>query len=213
MAEMLTPVDYTRSSTVWASDKWKGVFKVRWIFVRDIPNAVLRNIRLKCVTYYVSVFLNLRTDRKSFSNTQERKPVTNSRDTQELLPEAGHEMLRIFFTHPARTSLLQDFAFYELQSMQKQQQHAHQQGPQPGSGAQSPQPNVAPSLPAQQHPYAMPNPHAMSYPNMMPPMSQTSGYAPAPGVVQGVLRGASPAPPMASNHGYGGPTGGNGHAF
>ena len=47
MAEMLTPVDYTRSSTVWASNKWKGVFKVRWIFVRDIPNANLRNIRLQ----------------------------------------------------------------------------------------------------------------------------------------------------------------------
>lgn len=47
MAEMLTPVDYTRSSTVWASDKWKGVFKVRWIFVRDIPNAQLRHIRLQ----------------------------------------------------------------------------------------------------------------------------------------------------------------------
>jgi hypothetical protein len=63
MAEMLTPVghaccsgmsqlsisqvDYTRSSTVWASDKWKGVFKVRWIFVRDIPNATLRHIKLK----------------------------------------------------------------------------------------------------------------------------------------------------------------------
>lgn len=40
-------VDYTRSSTVWASDKWKGVFKVRWIFVRDIPNANLRHIKLK----------------------------------------------------------------------------------------------------------------------------------------------------------------------
>lgn len=49
-----------------------------------------------------------------FSNTQERKPVTNSRDTQELLPDAGQEMLRIFHTHPARTSLLQDFAFYEV---------------------------------------------------------------------------------------------------
>lgn len=46
MAEMLTPVDYTRSSTVWASDKWKGVFKVRWIFVRDIPNSNLRHIKL-----------------------------------------------------------------------------------------------------------------------------------------------------------------------
>jgi hypothetical protein len=34
---------------VWASDKWKGVFKVRWIFVRDIPNATLRHIKLKYV--------------------------------------------------------------------------------------------------------------------------------------------------------------------
>ena len=48
------------------------------------------------------------------SNTQERKPVTNSRDTQELLSDAGLEMLRIFAAHPARTSLLQDFAFYEV---------------------------------------------------------------------------------------------------
>ena len=44
---VLFQVDYTRISTVWASDKWKGVFKVRWIFVRDIPNASLRHIRLK----------------------------------------------------------------------------------------------------------------------------------------------------------------------
>jgi hypothetical protein len=43
--------------------------------------------------------------------------VTNSRDTQELLPDAGHEMLRIFHTHPARTSLLQDFSYYEVRHM------------------------------------------------------------------------------------------------
>jgi hypothetical protein len=111
MAEMLTPVDYTRSSTVWASDKWKGVFKVRWIFVRDIPNANLRHIRLKLVTSHPA---RARPHCETNSNTQERKPVTNSRDTQELLPDAGQEMLRIFSTHPARTSLLQDFAFYEV---------------------------------------------------------------------------------------------------
>ncbi|KAF9014038.1 YT521-B-like domain-containing protein [Cyathus striatus] len=125
MAEMLTPVDYTRSSTVWASDKWKGVFKVRWIFVRDIPNVNLRHIKL--------------------NNTQERKPVTNSRDTQELLPDAGLEMLRIFHTHPARTSLLQDFAFYELQAMQKMQQ---QQGSTSGNNSQSPTPAMqSPQIP------------------------------------------------------------------
>ncbi|KAH9852680.1 YT521-B-like domain-containing protein [Lenzites betulinus] len=148
MAEMLTPVDYTRSSTVWASDKWKGVFKVRWIFVRDIPNASLRHIRL--------------------NNTQERKPVTNSRDTQELLPDAGQEMLRIFHTHPARTSLLQDFAFYELQAMQKAQAQALTQVA--ASPTQAPigvqttgNQSQGMSPTSGQHPFAMSNPAALAY--------------------------------------------------
>ncbi|KAF8584082.1 YTH-domain-containing protein [Ramaria rubella] len=157
MAEMLTAVDYTRSSTVWASDKWKGVFKVRWIFVRDIPNANLRHIRL--------------------NNTQERKPVTNSRDTQELLPEAGHEMLRIFFTHPARTSLLQDFAFYEMQSIQKQQP-SPSSSPRP-QGAQSPQQSFA-------MPNANTSPYGMSQ-HMSPPMMQGQ-------YMQSVMRHPSPVP-------------------
>ncbi|TIC01193.1 YTH-domain-containing protein [Wallemia mellicola] len=100
MAQMLTHVDYTTSSSVWAQDgKWKGVFKVRWIFVKDIPNSTLRHIKLL--------------------NTNEKKPVTNSRDTTELLDDAGKEMLNIFFQFNSRTSLLQDFQFYEIQSIQK----------------------------------------------------------------------------------------------
>ena len=69
-----------------------------------------------CPLYWSLAFRGL-TNLLASSNTQERKPVTNSRDTQELLPDAGQEMLRIFHTHPARTSLLQDFAFYEVQSI------------------------------------------------------------------------------------------------
>lgn len=108
MAQMLTHVDYTTSSSVWAQDgKWKGVFKVRWIFVKDIPNSTLRHIKL--------------------NNTHEKKPVTNSRDTTELLDDAGKEMLNIFFQFNSRTSLLQDFQFYEIQSLQKQQQQQQQQ--------------------------------------------------------------------------------------
>ncbi|KAG1877655.1 YT521-B-like domain-containing protein [Suillus subalutaceus] len=194
MAEMLTPVDYTRSSTVWASDKWKGVFKVRWIFVRDIPNANLRHIRL--------------------NNTQERKPVTNSRDTQELLPEAGQEMLRIFHTHPARTSLLQDFAFYELQAMQKMQvnQQQHQQGgtsdgPTPPSHSPPPQQamfsmnmaNMA-NTPAMYG--AMPpamggalSPHLLSMQMGMGMMSPPFGMQQTQAMHQSVMRHPSPGPP------------------
>lgn len=100
MAQMLTHVDYTTSSSVWSqNDKWKGVFKLRWIFIKDIPNSTLRHIKLL--------------------NTNEKKPVTNSRDTTELLDDAGKEMLNIFFQFNSRTSLLQDFDFYEIQSIQK----------------------------------------------------------------------------------------------
>ncbi|KAL5511320.1 hypothetical protein ACEPAH_4536 [Sanghuangporus vaninii] len=171
MAEMMTPVDYTRSSTVWASDKWKGVFKVRWIFVRDIPNANLRHIKL--------------------NNTQERKPVTNSRDTQELLPDAGQEMLRIFFTHPARTSLLQDFAYYELQSLQKiqaQQQQGPTQSPGSPPQSQSPQPQLS-----QQHSFALPGSYGqhLGMPNqMLPQMQLGSQYS----IQSNIMRNPSPVP-------------------
>lgn len=195
MAEMLTPVDYTRSSTVWASDKWKGVFKVRWIYVRDIPNTNLRHIRL--------------------NNTSERKPVTNSRDTQELLPEAGLEMLRIFHTHPARTSLLQDFAFYELQSLQKV--HVQQSGASPPPVHMSlsaqhtgQQQNTNQGQGGQQHPFAMSNPNALAFaaqqmgmsgmgmnmgmnPMLQMQMNMNSPFT-NPAAMQSVMRNPSPGP-------------------
>ena len=36
---MLTDVDYNTTSTVWAQDKWKGVFRLKWIYIKDIPSA------------------------------------------------------------------------------------------------------------------------------------------------------------------------------
>jgi hypothetical protein len=39
MAQLLSGVNYNESSTVWAQDKWKGIMKLRWIMVKDIPNA------------------------------------------------------------------------------------------------------------------------------------------------------------------------------
>jgi len=175
MAEMLTPVDYTRSSTVWTSDKWKGVFKVRWIFVRDIPNANLRHIRLH--------------------NTQERKPVTNSRDTQELPPDAGQEMLRIFHSHPARTSLLQDFAFYELQSLQRMQaQGAATVGTQ---SPPSPQ-NSSPSPPVQQQQtFGLASPNSLAFSQLqlqqMNPLMQMQMFV-NPQAIQSLMRNPSPVP-------------------
>jgi len=92
MAEMTSPVDYGASPGVWASDKWKGQFKVRWVYIKDVPNSQLRHIRLE---------------------NNENKPVTNSRDTQEVLPDKGVLVLNVMHHYRHTTSIFDDFPHYE----------------------------------------------------------------------------------------------------
>jgi len=92
VAQMVSPVDYNASSGVWAQDKWKGQFKVKWIYVKDVPNVELRHIVLE---------------------NNDFKPVTNSRDTQEVPPEKGRVVLDIIHAHKHKTSIFDDFFFYE----------------------------------------------------------------------------------------------------
>jgi len=92
MAEMLSCLDYSSSAGVWAQDKWKGKFNVKWIYVKDVPNSQLRHIRLE---------------------NNENKPVTNSRDTQEVPPEKGKQVLKILHSYKHATSIFDDFIHYE----------------------------------------------------------------------------------------------------
>ncbi|CAL4976500.1 unnamed protein product [Urochloa decumbens] len=63
MAEMVGPVDFHKDMDFWCQDKWTGCFPVRWHIVKDIPNYSLQHITLQ---------------------NNENKPVTHSRDTQEV---------------------------------------------------------------------------------------------------------------------------------
>jgi len=49
------------------------------------------------------------------SRYNENKPVSSSRDTQEIYSSAGAEMLKIFQEYKYESSILDDFDFYELQ--------------------------------------------------------------------------------------------------
>ncbi|CAG8726654.1 5814_t:CDS:2, partial [Dentiscutata erythropus] len=112
MAEMLTPVDYTSSYSVLEKDKgwgW-GVIKVKWIFVKDIPNGQLRHIRV---------------------GNNENKPITNSRDTQELYSEPGRNMVKIFFDYRSKTSILNDSKFYDKRQVKMQRLIAQQRSASP----------------------------------------------------------------------------------
>ncbi|GAV90208.1 YTH domain-containing protein [Cephalotus follicularis] len=92
LAEMTGKVDFDKNMHFWQLDKWNGFFPVKWHIIKDIPNNQLRHIILE---------------------NNDNKPVTFTRDTQEVELKQGLEMLNIFKNYSAKTSLLDDFSFYE----------------------------------------------------------------------------------------------------
>ena len=63
VAEMVGPVDFDKTVEYWQQDKWNGCFPLKWHIVKDVPNNILKHITL---------------------DNNDNKPVTNSRDTQEV---------------------------------------------------------------------------------------------------------------------------------
>jgi len=106
VAEMIGPVDFDRSVDYWQQDKWSGQFPVKWHIIKDVPNNLLRHITLE---------------------NNDNKPVTNSRDTQEVKLEYGLQMLTIFKNHEAETSIVEDFNFYEQREKALKENRRQQQ--------------------------------------------------------------------------------------
>jgi hypothetical protein len=106
VAEMLGPVDFDKSVDYWQQDKWNGQFPVKWHFIKDVPNSQFRHILLE---------------------NNDNKPVTNSRDTQEVKLEQGIEMLQIFKNYETETSILDDFDFYEDRQKAMEERKSRQQ--------------------------------------------------------------------------------------
>ncbi|KAG6575149.1 YTH domain-containing protein ECT2, partial [Cucurbita argyrosperma subsp. sororia] len=103
VAEMVGPVDFNRDMDFWQQDKWNGSFPVKWHIIKDVPNNYFRHVILE---------------------NNENKPVTNSRDTQEIPFKKGLEMLKLFKSHTLKTSLLDDFIYYENRQKIMQEEKA-----------------------------------------------------------------------------------------
>ena len=73
---MTGKVDFKKNMGFWQQDKWSGFFPVNWHIVKDVPNSQLRHILLE---------------------NNDRKPVTYTRDTQEVI-EFFCVMLRVMGT-------------------------------------------------------------------------------------------------------------------
>lgn len=107
VAEMTGPVDFQRSVDYWQQDKWNGQFPVKWHIIKDVSNSQFRHITLE---------------------NNDNKPVTNSRDTQEVKFEQGLEVLTIFKNYVCKMSILDDFQFYEARQRAIQERKTRQQG-------------------------------------------------------------------------------------
>ncbi|KAJ9550683.1 hypothetical protein OSB04_014728 [Centaurea solstitialis] len=92
VAEMVGPVDFENDAEYWQQDRWSGQFRVQWHIIKDVPNSRFRHIVLE---------------------NNDNKPVTHSRDSQEVKLEEGLAMLKIFKEHESETSILDDFRFYD----------------------------------------------------------------------------------------------------
>ncbi|KDP39708.1 hypothetical protein JCGZ_02728 [Jatropha curcas] len=105
LAEMKGSVDFNKTVEYWQQEKWIGCFPVKWHIIKDVPNSSLRHITLE---------------------NNENKPVTNSRDTQEVILEKGIQILKIFKGHKGKTSILDDFGFYAARERIMQEKRAKQ---------------------------------------------------------------------------------------
>ncbi|CAA2998540.1 uncharacterized protein LOC111410731 isoform X2 [Olea europaea var. sylvestris] len=92
VAEMTGQVDFNKNMDFWQLDKWNGFFPVKWHIIKDVPNIQLNHITLE---------------------NNDNRSVTYTRDTQEIGLKQGLEMLSIFKNYSEKTSILEDFNFYE----------------------------------------------------------------------------------------------------
>lgn len=97
VAQMASEVNFHVVTGVWSQDKWKGRFSVKWLYVKDVPNNALRHIRLE---------------------NNENKPVTNSRDTQEIPVDKAKLVMKIVHDWRATSSIFDDFGHYEEKELE-----------------------------------------------------------------------------------------------
>ena len=96
VAKMKTPVDENKTFEFWTQDnKWPGLFDVEWIFIKDVPFKEFKDIIITM-------------------KDGEIKPVSNSRDTQEIPFEQGKIMMEKIEIYQNSNTILEHFEFYDL---------------------------------------------------------------------------------------------------
>ena len=93
---MKTPCDENKHFEFWTQDnKWPGLFEVEWLFIKDVPFKEFKDIIITM-------------------KDGEIKPISNSRDTQEIPFEQAKIMIERFSKYQTSNTILEHFEFYDL---------------------------------------------------------------------------------------------------
>ena len=96
LARMKSICDFNKSFELWTQDgKWMGLFDVEWLFIKDVPFKEFKNITITM-------------------KDGEIKPVSNSRDTQEIPFEQGKIMIEKIAKYQNSNTILEHFEFFDL---------------------------------------------------------------------------------------------------
>jgi len=96
VARMKTPCDETKTFGLWTQDgKWPGLFDVEWLFIKDVPFKEFKNIIITM-------------------KDGEMKPISNSRDTQEIPYEQAKIMIQKIAEYQNTNTILEHFEFYDM---------------------------------------------------------------------------------------------------
>jgi hypothetical protein len=95
-AKMTSPVDEEQTFRYWTQDsKWAGQFDVEWIFIKDVAFKAFKNIDIMMKDGQI-------------------KPVTYSRDTQEIPSVEAKKMMGIIEKFVNSNTILEHFEYYDL---------------------------------------------------------------------------------------------------
>ena len=96
IARMKSPCDETKSFGLWTQDgKWPGLFDVEWLFIKDVPFKEFKNVIITM-------------------KDGEVKPISNSRDTQEIPFEQAKIMIQKITEYQNTNTILEHFEFYDM---------------------------------------------------------------------------------------------------
>ena len=96
VARMKSEVDFDKMFMYWTQDsKWGGIMNLEWLLIKDVPFKEFKEIII-------------------LMKDGERKPVSNSRDTQEIHLEEGRKMVQILEKYMNTNTILEHFEYYDI---------------------------------------------------------------------------------------------------